>query len=200
VEQARASAGAALLFLKSHRDVGVGRQANLIPLYFGDQAAGDEMMMAFVAALAAVALGQLDAVAFDPVDCAKMDAVGADHFHMLANILEAAHSHSPLSVAPERTTPSKGCKGSEPASPRFVRYASTTGMTEREVMGEPEREPVEKVTIIETGNGGGSGGVLAVVVLIIVVLVLLFLFRHELGLGGKAVEIEVPDKIEVNVN
>jgi uncharacterized membrane protein len=66
-------------------------------------------------------------------------------------------------------------------------------------MGEPEREPVEKVTIIETG-GGGNGGVLAVVVLIIVVLVLLFLFRHELGLGGKTVEIEVPDKIEVNVN
>jgi hypothetical protein len=66
-------------------------------------------------------------------------------------------------------------------------------------MGEPEREPVEKTTIIETGNGGG-GGVLAVVVLIIVVLVLLFLFRDQLGFAGDTTEIKVPDKIEVNVN
>lgn len=66
-------------------------------------------------------------------------------------------------------------------------------------MGEPEREPTEKTTIIETG-GGGSGGVLAVVVLIIVVLVLLFLFRDQLGLGGDTIEVDVPDKIEVNVN
>jgi uncharacterized membrane protein len=65
-------------------------------------------------------------------------------------------------------------------------------------MGEPEREPVERVTIIETGNGGG-GGVLAVVVLIIVVLVLLFVFRGQLGLGSKT-EIKVPDKIDINVN
>ena len=65
-------------------------------------------------------------------------------------------------------------------------------------MGEPEREPVEKVTIIETGGGGGSGGVLAVVVLIIVILVLLFVFRGQLGLGSKT-EINVPNKIEINV-
>ena len=45
--------------------------------------------------------------------------------------------------------------------------------------------PVERTTIIETGNGGGGGGVLAVVLLIIVVLVLLFLFRDQLGLGGR---------------
>ena len=67
-------------------------------------------------------------------------------------------------------------------------------------MGEPERDTVEKTTIIETGNGGGGGGVLAVVVLIIVVLVLLFLFRDQLGFGGDTTEITVPDKIEVNVN
>ena len=67
-------------------------------------------------------------------------------------------------------------------------------------MGEPEREPVEKTTIIETGGGGGSGGVLAVVVLIIVVLVLLFLFRGQLGLGGSKTEIQVPDKIDININ
>ncbi len=68
-------------------------------------------------------------------------------------------------------------------------------------MGEPERDTVEKTTIIETGNGGGgSGGVMAVVVLIIVILVLLFLFRDQLGFGGDTTEITIPDKIEVNVN
>ena len=40
--------------------------------------------MAFVAAFAAVVLGELDALALDLVDGADMDAVGADHFHMLA--------------------------------------------------------------------------------------------------------------------
>ena len=67
-------------------------------------------------------------------------------------------------------------------------------------MAEPERDTVEKTTIIDTGNGGGGGGVLAVVVLIIVILVLLFLFRDQLGFGGDTTEISVPDKIEVNVN
>ena len=67
-------------------------------------------------------------------------------------------------------------------------------------MGEPERDSVEKTTIVETGGGGGGGGVLAVVVLIIVILVLLFLFRGQLGLGGSKTEIKVPDKIDVNVN
>jgi uncharacterized membrane protein len=58
----------------------------------------------------------------------------------------------------------------------------------------------ERTTIVETGGGGGSGGLLAVVLLIIVVLVLLFLFRGQLGFGGDKTEIEVPDKIDVNVN
>ena len=57
----------------------------------------------------------------------------------------------------------------------------------------------EKTTIVESGGGGG-GGVLAVVILIIVVLVLLFLFRGQLGLGGDKTTVEVPDKIDVNVN
>lgn len=68
-------------------------------------------------------------------------------------------------------------------------------------MAEPERDTVERTTIVDTGNGGGGGGgVLAVVVLIIVILVLLFLFRGQLGLGGSTTEIKVPDKIDVNVN
>jgi hypothetical protein len=58
---------------------------------------------------------------------------------------------------------------------------------------------IDRTTIVETGGGGG-GGVLAVVLLIIVVLVLLFLFRDQLGFGTKKTEVNVPDKIEVNVN
>ena len=61
-----------------------------------------------------------------------------------------------------------------------------------------DNQPVEHTTIVETGGGGG-GGVLAVVLLIIVVLVLLFLFRDQLGFGSKT-NINIPDKIEVNVN
>jgi uncharacterized membrane protein len=57
----------------------------------------------------------------------------------------------------------------------------------------------DRTTIVETGGGGG-GGVLAVVLLIIVVLVLLYVFRGELGLGGKTTNINVPDKVNVNVN
>ena len=66
---------------------------------------------------------------------------------------------------------------------------------------DPDRETVERTTIVETGGDRGGGGcVLAVVLLIIVVLVLLFLFRDQLGMGGDTTEIQVPDQIEVNVN
>ena len=58
----------------------------------------------------------------------------------------------------------------------------------------------DRVTIVETDGGGGSGGVLAVVLLVIVVLVLLFLFRDQLGFGSDKTDINIPDKIEVNVN
>lgn len=57
----------------------------------------------------------------------------------------------------------------------------------------------DRTTIIETGNGGG-GPALAVVLLILALLALAFVFRDELGLGGKKTEINVPDKITVNVN
>jgi hypothetical protein len=65
-------------------------------------------------------------------------------------------------------------------------------------MADNDRDDTDRTTIVETGGGGG-GGVLAVVLLIIVVLVLLFLFRGQLGLGSKT-SVNVPDKIDVNVN
>jgi len=62
-----------------------------------------------------------------------------------------------------------------------------------------DRDEVERTTVVETGGGGG-GGVLAVVLLIIVVLVLLYMFRGQLGLGGDKTTVEIPNKIDVNVN
>jgi uncharacterized membrane protein len=58
--------------------------------------------------------------------------------------------------------------------------------------------PREHTTVVETGGGGG-GGILAVVLLIIVVLVLLYMFRGQLGLGSKTT-VDVPNKIDVNIN
>jgi uncharacterized membrane protein len=68
-------------------------------------------------------------------------------------------------------------------------------------MADNDRDEVERehTTVVETGGGGG-GGVLAIVLLIIVVLVLLYLFRGQLGFGGDTTSINVPDKIDVNVN
>ncbi len=65
---------------------------------------------------------------------------------------------------------------------------------------DPDRETVERTTIVETGGDRGSGGVLAVVLLIIVILVLLFLFRDSLGFGGSTTEVQIPDQIDVNIN
>ena len=51
----------------------------------------------------------------------------------------------------------------------------------------------EHTTVVDTGGGGGGGGVIAV-------LVLLYMFRGQLGFGGDSTNINVPDKIDVNVN
>ena len=56
----------------------------------------------------------------------------------------------------------------------------------------------EHTTVVETGGGGG--GVLAVVLLIIVVLVLLYIFRDNLGFGTSKTTVDVPNKIDVNIN
>ena len=63
-----------------------------------------------------------------------------------------------------------------------------------------DERDTDRVTIVDTDGGGGGGGVLAVVLLVIVVLVLLFLFRDQLGFGADKTDINIPDKVEVNVN
>jgi hypothetical protein len=71
------------LLLHRHRDVAVRRETNLVAFYVGHEAAVDVVMMASVSALATVSLGEFDAVLFDPIDGADMDAVSANYFHML---------------------------------------------------------------------------------------------------------------------
>ena len=65
-----------------------------------------------------------------------------------------------------------------------------------------DRDGVERehTTVVETGGGGGGGAMLAVVLLVIVVLVLLYMFRGQLGLGGSKTTVDIPNKIDVNIN
>ena len=65
-----------------HRDVTVRGETNLVAFDGGHETAVDIVMMAFVPTLATVSPGQFDAILFDPVDGADMDAVRANHFHM----------------------------------------------------------------------------------------------------------------------
>ena len=51
---------------------------------------------------AAVGLGELDTIAFDLIDGAEMDAVGADHFHMLFDGREVGHGASPFYLRHQR--------------------------------------------------------------------------------------------------
>jgi hypothetical protein len=67
-------------------------------------------------------------------------------------------------------------------------------------MADNDRDEVERTTIVDTGGGGGGGGVIAVVLLVIVVLVLLYMFRGYIGLGGHTTNVNVPDKVNVDVN
>jgi hypothetical protein len=67
-----------------------------LPFNIGNQAEIDEMMMAFVAPLAAVFLGQLDAVPLHSVDGAYVNTVRSDNFHMLFDFACVRHDLSSL--------------------------------------------------------------------------------------------------------
>ena len=81
---------ALLLLEQVGHDIAARRQPHLIALDLGNEALRDEMMVLLVTD-AAVGADQLDAVVLDAVDGAEMHAVGADDFHMLANVFKAAH-------------------------------------------------------------------------------------------------------------
>jgi hypothetical protein len=80
-----ASTAAGPLFFFFHRDRhGTDRrQANLVSFDVRNEAAVDKVVVTLVTSLAAVPPGQLDAVAFDPIDRADVNTIGPDDFHML---------------------------------------------------------------------------------------------------------------------
>ena len=78
--------------LHRHRDVTIRGETNLVAFHVGHEAAVDVVMMASVPTLATVSLGQFDAVLFDPIDGADMDAVRANYFHMLFDTAHDGHS------------------------------------------------------------------------------------------------------------
>src|SRR5262245_42159918 len=84
-----------LLFLERHGHRRVRREANPLPFDVGDQPEVDEMRVALVLPLAAVALREPDAPVGDTVDGADMDSVRANHFHVLGNLVRG-HLVSPL--------------------------------------------------------------------------------------------------------
>src|SRR6476646_7767325 len=83
------------LLLHRHRDVAVRRETNLVAFHVGHETAVDVVVMAFVPTLAAVSLSQFDAVLFDPIDGADMNAVRANYFHMLFNTAQSGHNQCP---------------------------------------------------------------------------------------------------------
>jgi hypothetical protein len=78
------------------------RQSYGVALDVRNQACRNEMMMAFVAALTAAVLGQLDLVALDMIDLADRRAFGVDDLHMLTDLIEAAHPASPSATMVNR--------------------------------------------------------------------------------------------------
>ena len=79
------------LLLHRDRHVGVRRQAHRVALDVGDEAERDLVVMPFVRTFAAVFFRELDAAAFDAVDCADMNAVGTDNFHMFLDLAGVGH-------------------------------------------------------------------------------------------------------------
>jgi len=61
-------------------------EADLVAFYARDEAAINEVVMTFVASLAAVSFGQLDPIALDLINRSDMDTVRADYFHVFLDL------------------------------------------------------------------------------------------------------------------
>jgi hypothetical protein len=85
-----------VVICKSCVDLSGSREANLVAFHVRHETAVDVVVVAFVPTLATVSLGQFDAVIFDPIDGADMDAVRANYFHMLFDAAHSGHSWCPV--------------------------------------------------------------------------------------------------------
>src|SRR5256885_8151445 len=146
---------AALLLLEQiGDDVAARGQAHLVAFDLGDEAARDVMVMLLMAD-AADGADQLDAVVLDPVDGADMGSVGADHFHMFANVFEATHGFCLLVPAPnaplaaldarralrQRAGPVTCCAPDWTLSPRAMADVRTTTLPDAQVAPEAPPSP-----------------------------------------------------------
>src|SRR6476660_10515114 len=83
------------LLLHRHCHVAVRRETNFVSFHVGHETTVDVVVMAFVPTLTTASLGQFDAVLFDPIDGADVNAVRANYFHMLSNTAHSGHSQCP---------------------------------------------------------------------------------------------------------
>src|SRR5689334_20433314 len=84
-----------VLFLEGHCDVGIGREPHRVALEIGHKGRRDEVVMAAMRSLAAVLLGELDAIALHAIDGPDVDAVGADDVHVFADLADVCHGLVP---------------------------------------------------------------------------------------------------------
>ncbi|ESQ92884.1 hypothetical protein ABENE_07205 [Asticcacaulis benevestitus DSM 16100 = ATCC BAA-896] len=84
---------AVFFFLKRHSDIGIGRQPHLIAFYIGDKPEVDKVVMALVRVAFHLKFFKLDAMAFNAVHRANMNAIGADNVRMFLNICCIYHGH-----------------------------------------------------------------------------------------------------------
>src|SRR3984957_1606719 len=75
-----------LLFFQGDGDRTDGGEPHLVAFNAGHQATIDIVVMPLVRTFSTVLLGQLDPVAFDLIDGADVNAVGADDFHVLLDV------------------------------------------------------------------------------------------------------------------
>jgi hypothetical protein len=73
----------AFLFFQRHSNSADGREAHLVAFNACDEAPVDIMVVSLVRPFSTILFRQLDTAAFHSVDGADVDAVGADHFHVL---------------------------------------------------------------------------------------------------------------------
>jgi hypothetical protein len=79
--------------LSSHGFVGAAGKLHLAPIDAGDVLAIEVMVMALVTGRTTILLCQLDAPAFDAINCPDMLPVGTDNFHMLLHGIEISHNN-----------------------------------------------------------------------------------------------------------
>ena len=110
----RAVRNSTILLVDDEELVRIGTAEMLSDL--GHEPARDEMVMLLVRD-AAVRTDQLDPVLLDPINGADVDAVGADHFHMLADVLEAAHNRLLAGPTTQRFARAAGSAARRPTTP-----------------------------------------------------------------------------------